>query len=227
MNASSRRILLSGLGGALLSAVLPSSSAQALGPTWPISDFPGLPLINPPPDAVKFPRRVLDQRFAVLLLRSTYDACDKLDFIPMDLFQKSFWLLRQSQFEPYKYLYDPIPIQVGDLVNPIYFDFISSAQYQTVSKLLENPPRVFEEFCEVPSDNCENGKRVIIRPASSEDAKLPGFIYQDVGDQIIDGLVNVRLQTATRRPLQSYVKTSLQLMMGLCAIYVFVLFRCS
>jgi len=36
-----------------------------------------------PPEPVAFPRKVLDQRFAVLLLRSTYDAVDALDFIAM------------------------------------------------------------------------------------------------------------------------------------------------
>lgn len=30
-----------------------------------------------------FPRKALDQRFAVLLMRSTYDAVDALDFIAM------------------------------------------------------------------------------------------------------------------------------------------------
>jgi hypothetical protein len=39
------------------------------------------------PEPVKFPRRTLDQRFAVLLMRSAYDAVDKLDFIPMQKFQ--------------------------------------------------------------------------------------------------------------------------------------------
>ncbi len=36
-----------------------------------------------PPEPVAFPRKVLDHRFAVLLLRSTYDAVDALDFIAM------------------------------------------------------------------------------------------------------------------------------------------------
>ena len=37
----------------------------------------------PQPEPVLFPRRALDQRFAVLLLNSMYDAVDSLDFIPM------------------------------------------------------------------------------------------------------------------------------------------------
>ena len=36
-----------------------------------------------PPSPVLFPRRNLDQRFAVLLMRSSYDAADDLDFVPM------------------------------------------------------------------------------------------------------------------------------------------------
>ena len=35
------------------------------------------------PEPVGIPRKALDQRFAVLLLRSTYDAVDSLDFIAM------------------------------------------------------------------------------------------------------------------------------------------------
>lgn len=35
------------------------------------------------PEPVRFPRRALDQRFAVLLMQSSYRAVDALDFIPM------------------------------------------------------------------------------------------------------------------------------------------------
>ncbi len=35
------------------------------------------------PEPVLFPRKALDQRFAILLLNSMYDAVDSLDFIPM------------------------------------------------------------------------------------------------------------------------------------------------
>lgn len=39
------------------------------------------------PGPVRFPRKALDQRFAVLLMRSSYDAVNLLDFIPMDQFE--------------------------------------------------------------------------------------------------------------------------------------------
>ena len=35
------------------------------------------------PEPVLFPRKAVSQVFAVLLMRSAYDAVDQLDFIPM------------------------------------------------------------------------------------------------------------------------------------------------
>ena len=35
------------------------------------------------PEPIRFPRAKLDQRFAVLLMQSSYRAVDALDFIPM------------------------------------------------------------------------------------------------------------------------------------------------
>lgn len=55
-----------------------------------------------PAETVKVPRKTLDQRFAILLLRSTYEAVDALDYMPMDEFQKTFWLQRQAEWESYK-----------------------------------------------------------------------------------------------------------------------------
>jgi hypothetical protein len=40
-----------------------------------------------PPEPILFARRTLNLKFAVLLMRSAYDAVDALDFIPMDKFQ--------------------------------------------------------------------------------------------------------------------------------------------
>lgn len=92
-------------------------------------------------EAVRFPRNQLDQRFAVLLMRSVYEAVDALDFIPMvrlysqgeslpyesDLgpyfaarpedaalqseFQAKFWKLRQSEYERYLHQYSPLRVR--------------------------------------------------------------------------------------------------------------------
>lgn len=48
----------------------------------------GLPFSLPaPPEPVRFPRKALNLRFAVLLMRSSFDAVNTLDFIPMDKFE--------------------------------------------------------------------------------------------------------------------------------------------
>ena len=51
-----------------------------------------LDLVPPaPPEPVRFPRRGLDQRFAVLLMQSSYRAVDALDFIPMVWHASDLW----------------------------------------------------------------------------------------------------------------------------------------
>jgi hypothetical protein len=72
--------------GPSLSSVAPPGSgdlATRLARALPFQ----LPITNPEP--VKFPRKGLDQRFAVLLMRSSYDAVNALDFIPMEKFEVS------------------------------------------------------------------------------------------------------------------------------------------
>ncbi len=53
--------------------------SKAAGLPGPFADF-----FSPTqPDPVLFPRKALDQVFAVLLMRSAYEAVDDLNFIPM------------------------------------------------------------------------------------------------------------------------------------------------
>jgi hypothetical protein len=47
--------------------------------------FPLFPVS--PTEPIGFPRKQLDTRFAVLLMRSSYDAIDELDFIPRQQFE--------------------------------------------------------------------------------------------------------------------------------------------
>ena len=61
------------------------------------SRSPADPAVPPPPprylqvlvqpEAVRFPRKPLQLNFAVLLMRSSYDAVDALDFLPMEQFE--------------------------------------------------------------------------------------------------------------------------------------------
>ena len=53
------------------------------------------------PEPIRFPRRALDQRFAVLLMQSSYRAVDALDFIPMVWHPKPFFCdIKTMTFSP-------------------------------------------------------------------------------------------------------------------------------
>jgi hypothetical protein len=91
---------LAGRRSALLSAATAGLAALAPAPARAASVAPPappglaarllpvpLPLPLGGPEPVAFPRKTLDQRFAVLLMRSSYDAVDALDFMSMEKFQ--------------------------------------------------------------------------------------------------------------------------------------------
>ena len=88
------------------------------------------------PKPVGIPRKRMELPFAVLLMRSSYANVDLLDFIAMDEFQKSFFLFRQSEWETYRQ--DHPNVMQGDLADPVYFDFISFAQYAVISDSMKN-----------------------------------------------------------------------------------------
>ena len=67
-----------------------------------ISSF--MPMLNKP-RSIQLPRHRLELPFAIQLMRSSYNMADELDFTPMDEFQKSFFLFRQSEWENYKQNY--------------------------------------------------------------------------------------------------------------------------
>ena len=46
----------------------------------------------------------------------------------MDTFQATSWKFRQSEWEPYKYLYEPLKIEQGAIADPLYFDFATFVQ---------------------------------------------------------------------------------------------------
>lgn len=52
---------------------------------------------------------------------------------------------RQAEWEPYTFQYAPLTIEQGKLTDPLYFDFISYVQFQTVARALPNAAAVFEE----------------------------------------------------------------------------------
>mmetsp|Transcript_722 Transcript_722/g.1198 ORF Transcript_722/g.1198 Transcript_722/m.1198 type:complete len:357 (+) Transcript_722:60-1130(+) len=153
------------------------------------------------------PARVLRQRmnidFAVLLMRSSYNAVDQLDIVAMDQFQKDFFLIRQAE---YKYYSDALGVgamQQGDLADPNYFDFISFAQYATISREIVNPPSVFEEQqpVEVGEDQPQKFDAVVVRrDPTIRNSDLPRIHTEIVGNSILDKLIEKFGETASAIP---------------------------
>lgn len=142
---------------------------------------------NPQPVAI--PRRTLRPDFAVSLLRSGYETADSLDFVAMDKFQQDFWLARRANWESYKLLYDPIVVEQGKIADPLYFDFISAIQFQTISKEMESGKQIFKEFC---GDGCDDEYVIVTRPPELQDNKLlPGAFYDRLGESLYNKLAEM------------------------------------
>ncbi|GAB4822963.1 hypothetical protein N2152v2_010009 [Parachlorella kessleri] len=138
-------------------------------------------------EPVTFPRRRLQLNFAVLLMRSGYEAVDDLDFVPMDGFQKDFWKLRAAEWQPYTVQYLPLRVPQGDLTDPNYFDFISFSQFAAISREIPQGRQVFKEYCE----DCEGMTRLVTRdPSTQDNARLPELHARLTGERIYSGLVN-------------------------------------
>ncbi|KAJ1483972.1 hypothetical protein T484DRAFT_1798312 [Baffinella frigidus] len=61
----------------------------------------------------------------------------------MNDFQKQFFLLRADEWEKYVAETDT---KQGDLSNPLYFDFISSAQFATITQEMRRGQTFFTEL---------------------------------------------------------------------------------
>lgn len=132
------------------------------------------------PPAIGVPRTCMDLPFAVCLMRSSYSAVDELDFVPMDIFQKSFFLFRQDEWQGYK---DEHPLSMqGDLSDPVYFDFISFAQYRTIAAFLRSPKRDFVERINADAESIYVRRNRLL----DNDDILPEVFEHLVGSKIID-----------------------------------------
>lgn len=155
---------------------------------YEFEDVLGALMLAPsPPEPILFARRMLNLKFAVLLMRSAYEAVDALDFIPMDKFQIKFWKLRQSEVEPYALQCQPLRVKYGDLTDPLYFDFISFSQFATISNEMRTGEVVFEE--KMGSDG---ERRVVRRDTKLQDnGDLPAAFIDKAGkllyQQLLDG----------------------------------------
>lgn len=131
------------------------------------------------PPHIGVPRRRLELKFAVQLMRSSYNTVDELDFCAMDDFQKKFFLFRQSEWEDYKS--NHATVTQGDLADALYFDFISYCQYAVINQKMRDGKLEFVEQFDA------NGKTRIVRrdPSVEDNSLLPGLHSQMVGDKIL------------------------------------------
>ena len=105
-------------------------------------------LFRPAPPASAGLRERLDRDFAVACMRASYNVADELDFVPMDAFQKDFFLIRQREYQYYLdalFASAGLRPEQGDLTDPSYFDFISYAQYLTIREELGRARAEFDE----------------------------------------------------------------------------------
>jgi len=179
------------------------------------------------PKPPKILRPPIDKDFAVLLMRSSYNALDQLDCVAMDQFQRDFFIIRQAEYEPYTKLLGPGFVQQGDLTNPFYFDFISFAQYVAINReISRDPPYVFEEQQPVEVGEGELQKfeaKVVKRDPSLSNDMLGPEHSRLVGAAILDrfdeALTNTPLALPVRnRPDVQTLLASFQQMVKLFVI---------
>ena len=157
------------------------------------------------PKAPKVIRSTLNQDFAVLLMRSSYNALDQIDCVAMDQFQRDFFFIRQAEYQPYIEQLGPGVVQQGMLTDPYYFDFISFAQYATIAReISESPLSIFEE--QQPGDVGDEGEpqtfvtTIVRRDPSITNDMLAIRHGQLVGSAILDRLMETFGNTASAIP---------------------------
>jgi len=159
------------------------------------------------PKVPKVLRQRLDKDFAVLLMRSSYNALDELDCVGMDQFQRDFFLIRQAEYLPYIESLGPGSVKQGDLQDANYFDFISFAQYATINREMSgNPPVVFEERQGLPDENDPDKPMTfvptIVRRKTEylDNSKLPIEHGRLVGNAILKRFDDVFNDTSSALP---------------------------
>lgn len=75
--------------------------------------------------------------------------------------------------------------------DPLYFDFISFSQYSAISRAMQQPAKVFQEYYEVcppgagEDDPCESGLKVVSRATQyADDAQLPNYFFRRTGEHV-------------------------------------------
>mmetsp|Transcript_19679 Transcript_19679/g.60874 ORF Transcript_19679/g.60874 Transcript_19679/m.60874 type:complete len:297 (-) Transcript_19679:106-996(-) len=159
-----------------------------------------LPLLKKTPRIPTCPRQTLNRDFAVLLMRSGYNVTDDLDFVPMDAFQRDFFLRRQNAWESYRKA-APRFVTQGELSDPYYFDFVSFAQYDTINFELQSPRSVFEEL-----RSAEGRTELVIRANGVRDDALARAHDARVGDAILNFIAHRASVDVASRDIERNVR---------------------
>ena len=188
-----------------------------------LEGFPRLLELRTRPSYIRFrsPRPPLSLPFAVLLMRSSYNAVDELDVYPMDEFQKDFFLFRQNEWEEYKSNHPNI-LQ-GNLADPLYFDFISFAQYVVIANSFRKGKESFIE-----KSGAEGTSSLVRRSESiKSNNQLASLHTQLVGKKIFDSMVetypsitpqiNTLLSASNPISVETFL-TNVQLLLDIFAI---------
>ncbi len=88
------------------------------------------------------------------LLKERYDQSLLARPLPQDEFQAKFWKLRRDEYEPYLLQYSLLKVKQGDITDPLYFDFISFAQFATISREMPLGRQVFKVGT-LPCTHCD------------------------------------------------------------------------
>lgn len=157
-------------------------------------------LLRPKPPKALRPN--LNRDFAVLLMRSSYNALDELDCVAMDQFQRDFFLIRQAEYEPYVNELGPGIVKQGDLTDPYYFDFISFSQYATINReIFQDPPVVINEQkpIEVPEGEPQKFQPIVVKRQLPDNLLAPTHVKL-VGSAILDRLEEIFGASDARLP---------------------------
>ncbi|GMH79395.1 hypothetical protein TL16_g12037 [Triparma laevis f. inornata] len=140
----------------------------------------------PPPSLLLRPKINLD--FAVLLMRASYQILDDFNLLPMNEFQRDFFLLRSTSYKSYTSKLSNTIITQGDLTDPYYFDYISYAQYATINRAILKPNLISIES--QPVENSTTGEFIDVPISIRSDLRddlsiIPKLFRLEVGENIL------------------------------------------
>jgi len=111
----------------------------------------------------------------------------------MAQFQRDFFLLRQADWESYKFSLKNRFIIQGDLTNKDYFEFISYVQFIEINRALSAPETLIEEEVVVDVEAEPQTFKTVVkrRPAQySDDESLAQAFLNLQGDFLLDNFEN-------------------------------------